>query len=113
MNTTVVIYTNQQGYKEFREVPENFIPSKYHEGILLGPPSLDSLDLPKKQKIKLNNALVDAGLCHHRHLDGKRYLLVSILRDVLGIEEEDKIRFYRNSIIALYQQEAFPSASEE
>jgi len=114
LETSIVVYTNQQGYKEFRKVPSGFPPTMYDQGIFLGPPALDSLKLTKKQKIKLNHALVSAGFSDYQNLAGKRYELIRIIRDDLKLDEAEILEM-RNNILALYQKEAFPESfdSEE
>lgn len=104
MITLIVVYTNSEGMKEFRKVPNTLQPSEYNKGILVGPPDLTKLDLPSETTLTLNNALVDAGYVNYVSLAGRRRNLLLLLQSTLGISEEDA-RQLRNKITGLYQKD--------
>lgn len=54
-------YVNKSGEKFLVEVPEEY-QDMLDNGIIIGPPPLDSLDLPKKLRVMLNNQLYDRKL---------------------------------------------------
>lgn len=107
-----VIYTNKQGNKEVRLVPEGTLPMNYFQGVLIGPPDLDKLKLGKAKATLLNNALVEAGLITLKDLNGKRSRLVQIIQETLEVPEQ-RARELRNSVLSLYQREAYPELFED
>lgn len=105
-----MVYTNEEGFKEIRRVPDNASYLDYPYGALVGPPDLSELGLTAKKAKELNHALVDANLVSLRLLGGKRIELIRIIERVLGTT---KVSDYRDMIIRLYQQEAFPEAFQD
>lgn len=103
MNSQVVIYTNSNGYKEFRRVPVGSSPTTYGQGVWLGPPNLENLNLSKKQKLEISNFLVDQGVILYKNLLGKKRLLLTMLVGI-GFKEPKAIQI-RNEIIGIYQKE--------
>lgn len=97
----VVEYTNTQGFKEFRVVPDAATPSDYRKGALAGPPDLSDLDLSYEERKKLQNLLVDADMKDYGMLKGRRGELVNILKQV---RPQEDVRPLRNAVLALYQQ---------
>jgi len=99
-----VIYTNDEGYKEVRWVPEHATPAQYQWGVVLGPPDLSSLDLPETKRREVSNRLAEAGIFDLVTLVGRRGELVRIL-EVVGVGDVSGVR---NAIIGLYQADAYP-----
>jgi hypothetical protein len=110
MNYEIVVYDNQ-GWREFRKVPFGTQPTKYSEGILIGPPSIESLNIPKSKKKELNNFLVDSGIVSYENLLGNKRHLLNFIYD-LGLKDQKEIEL-RNSVIGLYQRELVEADSEE
>lgn len=107
----VVIYTNSNGFKELRKVPNGTLPADYSKGILLGPPDLDELAITKKQKLKLNNALVEIGFASYKDIGARRADLIRIIQDVLAFNAT-QARELRNQVLLIYQKEAYPEIFE-
>jgi hypothetical protein len=110
LESTVVIYTTKEGWREFRRVPNGYPPTLYNSGIVIGPPNLDSLELTKKQKLKINNYLVDEGVISYENLLGKKRLLLNVLLE-MGFKELKAVQI-RNSIIGIYQTELLTNSED-
>lgn len=106
MNTEIVIYTTNDGWKEFRKVPRNLHPADHYKGTLVGPPDLTSI-LSKKDALALNNALVDAGIIDYKSLVGHRANLLRLVQSTLGIRNESAALNLRLQIIGLYQRDYY------
>lgn len=106
MDCLTVIYTDSQGWREFRKVPSDLHPSEYNRGILLGPPDLSELNLSEEDTLALSNALVDAGYMNYKSLAGKRRDLLRIAQSILGISEKEAA-VLRLKLIALYQRDYY------
>ena len=98
------IYTNKDGWKEVRLVPEDLPESQWYKGLLFGPPDLSDLFEDQDMVREVNNRLVDAGLYDYETLQEKRHMIMRILAD-LGITDEMERKVHRNRIIIKYQQE--------
>jgi hypothetical protein len=98
-----VVYTNEDGFKEIREVPNNLSPSDYYMGILIGPPDLSSVTKNKMKLRLLNNALVDAKLIQWPDLAGQRHKLTEIVSR-LWQKTEDR-RHIKYKILVIYQRD--------
>lgn len=107
MNTEIVIYTNSDGWKEFRKIPQNLHPADYHKGLLVGPPDINELKLSDKDALALNNALVDAGYVNYKSLVGRRLNLLRLVKSTLGISDEKKALKLRLKLIGLYQKDYY------
>lgn len=110
MESVIVVYTNSQGYKEFRKVPNGYSPIMYDQGIVVGPPSLDSLAVSKKHKTSINNWLVDHGIVEYSNLSGNKKALLDF---IVGLGYSGtKATVLRNEVILTYQKEAYPDSFE-
>ena len=107
----LVTYTNQEGMKEIRRVPQDSSPLDYHTGILVGPPDFSGLQLEQKIILILNNALVDAGLVSYPDLNGKRAQLLRIVQELPGVDaaQATSLRF---ELLGLYQRDWYPELFE-
>lgn len=110
MSLRTVVYTTEDGFKEIRRVPENASYMDYGYGALVGPPDLSGLNLGKRKTKELNNTLVDAQLVNLESLDGKRAILSRLLEPIVG---KNKVTYFRNLIVYLYQREAHPGSFPE
>lgn len=57
-----VTFVDSKGRKFLRGLPEHAPEDQAEKGIPLGPPPLDSLGLPIRVEVALNNALFDRGI---------------------------------------------------
>lgn len=94
----IVKYTDAKGNAKVVEVPNDATPDMYKWGVVLGPPDLTPLGLPKEQLQQLYKLLVDNNLYNAPKLIGKRLLIRQILQQV-GIPVEKL-----NTIIGIYQE---------
>lgn len=99
-----VIYTNSDGMREIRYVPEGTPPTQWGMGVFAGPPDLSELPLKEEQKVELNNKLVDAGLIDYTSLSGRRFELLRIIQAIPGINQPAATEL-RYEILRIYQQD--------
>ncbi len=89
MKLVKVEYMDDEGRKFLVQVPEGHEDSP-ESGILIGPPSVEPLDLPLEYEVKLNNQLYDRNLYTladvRQRPEEIRAALMAVLRlDTLGI----------------------------
>ena len=101
-----VIYTNAQGLKEVRRVPQGLPPSGYSRGVLVGPPDLSSVGLEMSALVSLNNRLVDLGLITYDDLRGNRADFVRAVKEALGDRQDTA--YVVKCVLSVYQREAYP-----
>lgn len=77
----IVTYEDKNGKLYVVEVPDDFPEERYRDGLVLGPPELDDLNVPAYRRKKIHNALAEAGIYNAYQLLGRR-------RDVRTILEE-------------------------
>lgn len=107
-----IIYTNEEGYKQVRIVPQNTATSDYYMGVLVGPPdllALSRLGLSQKQIKELNNRLAEEGLVDYASIKGRRSDMLKVIRLVV---EADRVRAVRDTLYRLYQMDAYPENFE-
>lgn len=97
MESTVVVYTDNENLTWAVVVPVGTPEEDYQTGIVLGPPDLSSLDLQQSQRERLQKALVEAGFYNAPQLMGKRQEFNKLLKS-LGLPDT----YYRN-VLHLYQ----------
>lgn len=112
MELIEVVYTNKEGYKEVRKVPKDVSPTTYDEGIFVGPPDITGLGLKKKDKLVLNNALVEVGYLDFPSLSSERANLLRLIKDRLKVSDEEA-RKIRWDILHIYQRDFYPEKFED
>jgi hypothetical protein len=101
--SVIRIYTNKDGWKEARLVPEDLPEEKWNRGLLIGPPDLRGVWEDEEIVRMINNALVDAGFYDYHNLMGKRHEISKVLNKT-DLTDEDKL-VVRNRILLVYQQD--------
>lgn len=104
-----VIYTDKDGWKQVRLVPNDLSPLEYYQGILIGPPDLSSLSLDGDTLRALNNALVEAELITFEDLNGRRADLFKIAVQTCGEQAALAVRY---QVLGIYQRDWFPELFE-
>lgn len=112
MQYGIVIYTNLEGYKEFRRVPNSLQPSEYDKGVFAGPPDIHAIGLDEDETLALNNALVDAGFMDFTSLNGRRADLLRLVEKVLNVTSQEANRI-RHELMVLYTKEFYPEKYED
>lgn len=77
-----VQWTDSDGRKFYSYIPEGVTEAQAHIGVPIGPPSLESLELPLELEVRLNNALFDRGIIEKKDVnyDEIRYALLAVLK---------------------------------
>lgn len=100
-----VVYTDSEEYKWVVEVPDNLVDKEqYKYGIVLGPPTLELLQLDKESERKLSNALCDAGIYDYATMSPTRQTVLEIIRQILP---EAEARDVLRTLIGIYQQHSY------
>jgi len=89
-------YEDGKGRKWAVMLPDDAPDADAPMGLPVGPPSLDSLDLPEEIEVRLHNALFDRGLLTARDVRARR-------REVLGALIS-ALKLGVSRITALYQE---------
>lgn len=109
MKHKTVIYTNLDGTREVRRVPDG-LPTQDLEGVFVGPPDLFELPLNEDTIKTLNNRLVEADFITYEDLQGKRRHLLELVQSIEQIEDPN---FIRREVIRIYQREYYPELFED
>lgn len=98
-----VQFVTKQGVRQIREVPEGTEPERYQFGIVVGPPDLSELDLPKGKLEQLTELLVEQGFGDYQDTKGRRSELLTIIAKIYGTRDKNMLRY----ILYLYQKDFF------
>lgn len=112
MSNVIVVYTTENGLKEFRRVPNSLQPSDYDRGVLVGPPDVNILGFDEDKSLALNNALVDAGFIDLKSINGRRADLLRIVQNILDLNPEEARRA-RHDLLVLYTKDFYPEKFED
>ena len=107
----IVEYTDSSGLKTKRLVPDGALRTTYNMGVVLGPPSLDSLGLSRTQNKALNHALVNADMVMYQSMSGRRAELLYLIKDTLKCSKV-QAKEIRSKLLSLYQQQEYPESFE-
>lgn len=99
-----VVYTNSDGFKEVRIVPDNTTANRYQMGVKAGPPDLEELDLSKDDRRKLNNALVEAGFIELEDTNLRRAELLRLIEKTLKVSVLEA-KYLRLNILGVFQRQ--------
>lgn len=91
--TRRVEYKDKNGYKFLVEIPAGAAPEMAKHGVVIGPPDLSELGLPKAVEVRLNNALYDRRLFTRRDL--KRDDLFAALQGAYRVDVTTLDNLYR------------------
>jgi len=100
-----VVYTDNDEYRWVVEVPDTLVDKEqYQYGIVLGPPTLELLQLNKELERKLSNALCDAGIYDYATMSSTRQTVLELIRQILpDADARDVLR----TLIGIYQQHSY------
>lgn len=99
--TCIVKYTDDEGLTWVVSVVEDTAEEDYDQGIVLGPPDLTPLGLPRADFVRLHNKLVEVGLYEAPALMGQRVLLTQLLQQ-LGLP-----RTLLRELLSLFQRDYY------
>lgn len=85
---------DEKGRKWLVLIPDTAPDSEAQMGIVVGPPSLDSLRLPEHIAIKLHNGLFDRGLFREQDVKQRRQEVVSALLHAIGADVRRVVNLY-------------------
>ena len=100
-----VSYTDSEGRKKAVLLPEDALEEEAELGIPLGPPNLESLNLPPEIEIRLNNELFNRGIITPNDAIKNRKGIFEAIVSVFKIDGE--------RILAVYMGEDFRNANQE
>lgn len=90
-----VSYTDAEGRKWATLIPDDADDSRAEEGIPLGPPPLDSLELPPAVALRLHNELFARALFTERDVLLRTEDVASAVRSALKLSVSEVIDAYR------------------
>lgn len=87
------VESNRNGMRKMVEIPDD-APDEHHRfGVLIGPPDLSGLGLPRDLEKRLNNALFDRGIITKK--DAKPDALFGALQAVFKVDVTTLLDLYR------------------
>lgn len=92
----LVSYTDSVGRKFMVSLPDNAPESDAGFGLPIGPPVLESLELPRDIEIRLNNELFARGLFTLSDLKGRNNDVLSALLNALSVSVGRITEAYRD-----------------
>lgn len=95
-----VYHQDNEGRKFIYMIPETAPESHAEMGVLLGPPSLEELDLPLQLEVKLNNALFARNIITPEDARNTELIRDAIL-GALKLDAQKIASLYRGETIAL------------
>ena len=89
-----VSYEDKQGRRHRVLLPEDAPDSTAPQGIPVGPPSLEALDLPREVEIRIHNQLHDRGLFTARDVKTRPQDVMGALMAALKIDKQRLVAVY-------------------
>lgn len=93
--TKRITYVDDLGRKFLMELPDSAPDEHASMGIQIGPPNLESLDLPIDLEVRLNNSLYARGLFTERDLNRRRGELLAVWQSVLHVDTTRLVNVYK------------------
>lgn len=87
-------YEDEKGRKWLVKIPETAPDSDASMGIVVGPPSLDSLGLPEHIAIKLHNGLFDRDLFTEQDVKQRKQEVIAALLHAIGADVRRVMNLY-------------------
>jgi hypothetical protein len=102
-----VKYRDENGYAWIVRVSDDTQPKDYKSGIRVGPPDLESLDLPETKRKLLQQRLVDAGLVNAELIKGSAGKLYAIVKNTLPTANASEVKNVVRAVKSVYQKEFY------
>lgn len=90
-----VVYTDEGGKKFKVLIPDEAPDTHAKFGLIVGPPDLSALNIPKDMEIRLNNQLFNRGLFTNKDVLTRRREVVAALQATLALDADKIINLYR------------------
>ncbi len=95
----IVSYTDKEGRKWATQLTDDAPDSDASKGLLLGPPSLESLGLPLEIEVRLHNQLFDRELFTVRAVKASRESVIAAVMKAIRVDAQKVIDLFVESAI--------------
>lgn len=95
----IVSYTDKEGRKWATQLPDDAPDGDAAKGLLLGPPSLESLGLPLETEVRLHNQLFERKLFTLRAAKASRESVVAAVMKALRVDAQKVIDLFVESAV--------------
>ena len=90
-------YINKDSMSHYVGIPDEAPDSHAMYGIVIGPPDLSNLELPKQVEVRLNNELFVRGLITIADVRKRRIDVLGALQSALAVDVAKVIEIYKET----------------